>query len=682
MSKSILTVNVEFIKRLFSLSDLEIQSNIYSSLKSVEEQEWRVSSRISIHYPIRIVVNSLPKKYRKSVCSKTQSNKEEFFQEPEDLASYKELDLRLRLRSKFLENPDINFTTELYEYCISEEDRMALYKKIEVFDYCISISSTDRVTSKELWRALMSIGLDYYKNECSFTRKLKEFRSNGPSVFLHAGRGASKPWKRKLTPAHTAKILDLYNQNFDSLQITEKLKSYCEEFNLAYISRSTVKSIIGHPRNKVICGLGRNGSAYVKNKVISFIEKKKPEYKLQVVECDGSRLQLPYQRTDESKWKIGYLTLYIIMDVASNKVIGYWVDDFENKDMVFMAFYMMLSTFRYLPAFIRIDRSSTHQSDRFNIFLERAKEYGMSHRICYEPREKGTVESFFHWFPEKVCKKYPTYTGLGPLIHSWDKKPSPEQIDKIEKSKTLPSRSDLTFFIPQLIDQWNQRRNSTNSMSPDTIHEQLKYDAAKHITKEIIAQFTWKHKTRKSFTRNTIRIGSGDNIRSYRLESKEAIMNCFEQPLNIYYLDSEPEHIFVFNEKGDFVEEAYKKTKYLDDPIRISDPENQAMLKESNENYDLIREIKKEIKQNNSLILRKKKDKIPFSITTGYLADKELQNNVVDEFLLEHSEPNTSNSTTKDKFNTDSSELDKNITSTKIKRRYKHKKQNIIRDVE
>lgn len=682
MDFSKICVNENFVGKLFSLSETEIHINVLSCLRD-NSKEWSISSSISINTSLYIVVGSLPKKIKGIIKSKYYSNRQEFIPIVITNATNKEKELCLKIRSTYLQGEEIEHCVEINNYCNSPDEKEALNEKIRMFNFFISLTSTKTYTAKDIWKALMAVKLDYYTNETSFSRKLKEFRRYGPQVFLHSSRGIPKPWKQKITHVHIAKILELYGQNLDTEQIHIELNKYCEEFNLMYISRSTIKNIIRQPKNKVVFGLERNGASYVKNNVISYLEKEKPKFKLQVVECDGSRLQLPYIKTDESKYKIGFLTLYVIMDVASNKVIGYWVDDFENKDMVFMAFYMMLSNVNYLPAYIRIDRSSAHQSNRFNNFLSRAKELGMGHRFCYEPREKGTVESFFHWFPEKICKKYPTYVGLGPLTKDWDKKPSPEKIKQIENCKNLPSRSELSFFIPELIDQWNQRRNSSNSKTPDDIHLELKIDSGKYIPEETIAKLTWCYKKRKCFTRNTIRLGSGENMRSYRLQNKEAIMNYFEEPLNIYYLNSEPEYIYVFNQYDEFIEKAIKKTKYLDDPVRISDPENNAMLSESRDNYNLMKEIKEEVKRNNSMILQKSKNQSPFSITTGYNPNKQVQSTVLDDFALKHMErDNGVRSKIKNKDIEYAHILDKNIVSTDVKRRYIHDKRNTIRDVE
>lgn len=675
-----LLVSENFVAKRAALTILELHTKIISSIEH-REDSWKVGPGIMLSNPIYLEVENLPVKVRSNILKSYSSSMQEFRSTDLPFTSTKDCFLRLKLKWKYDEDSTDTFLKSLSNYCRNQDELIGLQKKLDMFQFFGDLTDRGEYTAKEIYQALLDIDLLYYKNYVSFSVKFKKYKTKGAAVFLNKNRNKEKPWKQKVTAEHKAKVLQEYGNNKDTLQITETLKDYSEQHQLAYISRSTIKKIINTPTVRVVQGLERNGAAYIKNNVLSYIEKEKPKFKFQVIECDGSRLQLPYRKTDNSKWKIGYLTLYIIMDVASNKVLGYWIDDFENKEMVFMAFFMMLVKHKYLPAFIRIDRSSAHQSNRFKEFLSLAHKFGMSHKVCFEPREKGTIENFFHWFPEKICKKYPIYTGLGPMVKSWDKKPSPEKTKSIEQSKKLPVKSELKFSIPKLIEEWNERPNCTDLRFPNRIHNELNIDSATLISEEQIARLTWSFKEKKRFTRNTISFqDKSRERRSYSLKEFNNIAENFEQPLHIYWLQSEPEFIFVFTTNGTFIEKAKMKNRYLDDPINISDPEHNNLIKEKNENYGMIKTIKEKVKISNQKLIDDAKTQTPFSITSGLQSDKENIKEVVDDFFLAHNSHEVEKEKAESKLK--SSVLEKNIVKTKVKTKYKYSPKYIINDVE
>ncbi|MER3330129.1 MAG: hypothetical protein RIF34_11165, partial [Candidatus Kapaibacterium sp.] len=266
--------------------------------------------------------------------------------------------LAIEIKIIYERDNEIRSNVHFDKYSRSPEERLAVQNKAKIFDHILKIIDGGRATQLQVHKALMMLNIDYYKSYSSFNRFLNEYRKEGIVNLLHKSRNSPKDWKRKWTSEHLALIGELYGQELDYREICTELKKYCEENDLAILSLPTVGRLIREHKIRTIYAEKRYGSGYVKHNICSHLEKQKPNYKMQVAEADGSRLQLPYRVDDESKWKVRFLTLYVILDVASNKTLGYSVDSYENKDMVLMAFFMMFMNTSRLPAFLRIDRSS------------------------------------------------------------------------------------------------------------------------------------------------------------------------------------------------------------------------------------------------------------------------------------------------------------------------------------
>lgn len=679
-AKKLLT-NELFLAKKSCLTLEEIHNRILQDIDNPIPQ-WKVGPIIKVSAPLYLEVEPLPKNMGSLLKNCFNAERQEFVITDQKEIQPRGLLLQLKLKWKFEEDHSNVNAKELLEHCRSEDELVGLQQKIAIFQYITELRDRGEYKVHEVYEAMIKIDLKYYNNLVSFGRKLKEFGEGNFKSFLNKRRNKSNEWKQKVTKQHEAKVLQLYRKNYDSGQIEFEMKPYCEKFGLDYISRSSIKRIVNTPRNKVVHGLQRNGLAFIKDHVMSYVEREKPKYKFQVLECDGSRLQLPYRKTDKSKWKVGYLTIYIIMDIASNKILGYWLDDYENKEMILMAFYMMLAKYKYLPAYIRIDRSKPHRSHRFKRFLKCAHDLGMEHKICLHPREKGTVENFFHWFPEKICKKYPIYTGLGPLTKDWNKKPNPENIRAIENSDKLPIRQELEFMIPKMIEEWNERTMETYGKDPNTIHNTLKVCSAKLIQDYQTAFLTWNSRTKESQIRNTISFKALDGLRSYKLKQNENVASIFEQSIEYFWLETEPEIIFVFTKDGKFIEAAIRKCRYPDDPINISEPEREILMKEKVHNDGLVRFCEDQVKKDNENLLDKSRTLTPFSIASGYNGNKEATKEIEDDFFFKHMPKESSKSRPFDKPKKINNQLEKNFVKTKLKRKFNHLTKIDIKDVD
>ncbi|QCK15220.1 DDE-type integrase/transposase/recombinase [Mangrovivirga cuniculi] len=633
--------SVSTLSKFSTHSIAEIQGLISTSYLD-NSGYWKLGRAPNIQDELIIKLNSIPKEFNSTVNKIYKYGQMYIWEATYDLPSIQIIHLCLKLKL-YWENLDQHIIPDIIiKKYHSEEQSRFIYNKHLLFKYILELIDEKLCNQKDIHIALDYVGINYYKNYSSFNRALNQYKELGLNYFFHKSKNQKNHSLSKITTEHIAFIGDRYGKSYSITQISEELKKYCEMNNLPIVNRTTVGRTIKSQRIDIIYAEQRRGKAYFKSQISGYIEKEKPKFKLQVVEADGSRLQLAYQKEDESKYKIGYLTLYILLDVASNKVVGYSIDKIENKEMVLIAFFMMFTKYKRLPAYLRIDRSSAHTSYKFKRFIKLAASFGMKYKYCIDPQEKSAVENFYRWFPELICKQFSCYTRLSIVANSWDYKPNPDEVDKIlTEPKKLPKKHELIRSIPYLIEEWNNRNKTINKHQfPSKTFSDLNYKDAIFLEDHLHALLTWRIKRKTRFSRNTIafkdKINSGNRI-SYRVNEPELIIEKLQNnPYTIAWIETSPNFIYVFDDRNNFICKAYKKNKYLDDPINISDIEYQQAIKERDNNNSILKMAKAKVAELNEKINYDKKYFAPFNITTGFNSNKHVIDEIETEFIEEH----------------------------------------------
>jgi len=601
---------------------------------------WQLAEPPLIDNILSYKVRSLPQQIQSTLLSIKKQAPYLFWESEWTSTNYYISLLALKLYFEFQLPLDFSLIDPIRSYLRSDEEIEIYSKKILAFNLGIKLLDYGQVSVKQLHEAFMLCGLKYYEHYKSFAKFLNKYRYSGDvSLFLNASRNKPKPWLKKYGDEHISKIGDEYRKAESYTEIQKTLKSYSEDQNIDVISRSTIFRIIKDNRIKQEFAEARHGPTYVRNNYCSYVERDKPDYKMQVVEADGSRIQLPYTSNDDSNYKVKYLTLYVLIDVASGKILGYSIDDYENKDMVFLAYFMMINQYQRLPFYLRIDRSSAHQSKRFKRFLKLASKKGMTHKICYSPTEKGFVESFYRWFPEKICKKFDNYTGLSLVSRNWNNLPNKELVDQILKSKTkLPTREQLMLGVPGMINDYNNLEKYNSTIFPNKRFAQLDYKDAIFIEMPEATYLCWRIKSVPRFGKNTIKVSLGNGkCNSYKVTDNDCIIDqLLGEPFYYSYLETQPECIYLFNEQGNFLCTASKKRRYKDDPSLMTTKDHEAIKKENRENYELIKAMRKRVAERLKIIQKSKKKLIPHEVNTMRSSDKHSQFYSEQEFINQH----------------------------------------------
>ncbi|MEQ9166063.1 MAG: hypothetical protein RLO12_07385, partial [Fulvivirga sp.] len=222
-----------------------------------------------------------------------------------------------------------------------------LLKALEIY---IELKCKRSVILK-IYKSFIHLGYNYYSTPESFRRKFRELRQsdNFAESVIHKAVGKGNPAIRKVDEWHLCKIVDLMGKG---LLKTEILK----EINKCSPTHKRIKysTLLNHISQEVknITSEKRYGYDFFKKHLEPYIRRQKPNYKMQVVEADGSRFQIPYLSEDG---KVKFLKLYVIIDIYSSTIIGFSLEEEETTDMALEAYFMALDIHHFVPACIITD---------------------------------------------------------------------------------------------------------------------------------------------------------------------------------------------------------------------------------------------------------------------------------------------------------------------------------------
>tara|TARA_Y100001972_G_C7662231_1_gene334189 strand:- start:1232 stop:3157 length:1926 start_codon:yes stop_codon:yes gene_type:complete len=470
----------------------------------------------------------------------------------------------------------------------------------------------------KIYNTLRVLRINYYTTPESFRRKFRQVRlsDNFAEEVLHKICTLKKHPAQKVDDWTKLKITDLMGQGKLKTVILEEInqnRPLRKQISYATLLKYITQEV------KNITAEKRYGYDFYKKHLEPYIRRQKPKFKYQVVEADGSRLQLPYRNELN---KIKFLKIYVIIDLHSSLILGFSLGEEENTEMIMLAFSMVFERHRYVPACVLTDKSKPHMSANFQRFKSDCNLFFNAiwrEHLPDFPNAKGTVENFFRNFHIQVVRKYFGYFGLGMTAKSNEHKLNKDELKKIEKNRhLLKTRQELILFVGTLINEWNNR--ITKEMSPLQKHNNAPIMDAQPIKEEFIARLCW-NKAERLIKRCKIHLGSYE----YDLEQNENRIKWNGELVDVYYHSSKRDHLYLFKDNA-FIEKVHKKRFYSEESgskfQKIA--QNKSLRKYANVRYDENKETLEKMENDDPVI--------------GVIndADKNHSNENYEKFLIEN----------------------------------------------
>jgi len=174
---------------------------------------------------------------------------------------------------------------------------------------------------------------------------------------------------------------------------------------------------------------------------------------------DGTKLNYFYQyRDSDNKLKVKTTSVYEVMDVYSECLVGYDVADKENYQNQYNAYRMALEFSQHKPYQISFDGQGGHKKLKAGEFLSKLSHLSIKTKP-YNGKSK-TIESAFGRFQQQFLKKDWFFTGQNIQTKREESKANLEFISA--NKKNLPTLEEIHKVYKMRRDEWNNAPHPKN----------------------------------------------------------------------------------------------------------------------------------------------------------------------------------------------------------------------------
>ncbi|MDX9703898.1 MAG: kinase [Candidatus Auribacterota bacterium] len=179
---------------------------------------------------------------------------------------------------------------------------------------------------------------------------------------------------------------------------------------------------------------------------------------------DGTKLNYFYQYRDaQGHFQIGTTSVYEIVDVYSEFLVGYHISDSENYVTQYSAYRMALEVSGYKPYQVSYDNQGGHKKLETGDFLTKLSHLSIRTKP-YNGKSK-TIENLFYRYQSQFLKKDWFFTGQNIQSKKEESKANMEFI--MANKHNLPTREEIPAIYKQRRNEWN------NAPHPQTGHPRI-----------------------------------------------------------------------------------------------------------------------------------------------------------------------------------------------------------------
>lgn len=299
------------------------------------------------------------------------------------------------------------------------------------------------------------------ENERRFTAKVAEYKDKGPTCVI-SGKWSNNN-SEKLTEKCKKFLKATYgNDKKPSIELTTILLNESRSNRgLDTVTTDCVKVYLHRPEVEIVWYLPRHGMKAWKDRFRFSLSKMAPSCANAKWESDGSKLNLFYQ---DGAGKIrADLTVYVVMDVYSQVILGWHISHTEKQVDVYAAYKMALQFSQKMPVQLLYDGGGGNKGADMQRFFAR-----MSHiNFKAEPRngQSKLIESVIKYTQTQVLSTYDAFTGqnVGDTV-SKNSKLNPDKISRLNKQGLLKDKEATIKMWADAVTAWNYGLNKAGEV--------------------------------------------------------------------------------------------------------------------------------------------------------------------------------------------------------------------------
>ncbi len=245
-----------------------------------------------------------------------------------------------------------------------------------------------------------------------------------------------------------------------------------------YLSEGAIHNYLTKPENVRIHTLMSQGKEAYTKKYGHTLSKDKERLFPNAHWCiDGTKLDAVHYWDTTSKMA-AVCKINVVMDVYSEKILGYSFSQTENHVDHFIALRMAVDEARAKPYLFTYDAQSAHRSARMQELYSKVIAKGGQHYHHKVGRKSNPIEQVFNRLQQQVIMKRWFSDGQGIKVKQARSKAN---LDFIEENKgALPTFEELQLHWELMVEEWN---NAPRSKKTTKTRNEYFNTASKYIQK-------------------------------------------------------------------------------------------------------------------------------------------------------------------------------------------------------
>lgn len=291
------------------------------------------------------------------------------------------------------------------------------------------------------------------RNPSAFQRRYEKYvgSDGGYTSLIHPNFGNSS--SEKLTEEAKYWIIARWATPINKLTLKQLFEEYNAECALnegwkPLKHENTIRLFLDRPEVKPLWYGMRYGELKSKEKYTRQHRTLLPTMRDSLWYGDGTKLNIFYR---DEKGNMATTSVYEVMDVYSECLLGYHISDSEDFEAQYYAYRMAMQFSGHKPYEIRFDNQGGHKKLKAGEFFSKLARLSIN-TAPYNGRSK-TIESMFNRFQSQVMHKLWYFTGQNITAKKQESKANMEFI--LANKKNLPSLAEALKAYAECREMWN-----------------------------------------------------------------------------------------------------------------------------------------------------------------------------------------------------------------------------------
>lgn len=325
--------------------------------------------------------------------------------------------------------------------------------------------------TEAIQQIIQSEGIKLPANYSNLKAKLRQYEEHGATVVI-SGRWGNSNTEKITEDIERWMILEMCRTRLSPESVHQRYLKVAQELGFrSDISGEAFKHRLSQPHIHQLISLKRYGKKAVRSKTGQTFKIVPPIYSDDFWQGDGTAIDLAF-RNEEGK--LGMATVYIVIDVLSECILGYSLRNGLNKEnweMQMEAYRAAVRKTNSKPYQLKYDNQGGHKKGEAKRFYDNLASVHFPSRAYRSSSRR--VEGVFGRLQKQILAEYPFWTGYGrqthsKLEHGHDRQKMQRNIDN------LPNFDELSLLWPIIVADWNAAK-----LKKETLSREEKYIAHK-----------------------------------------------------------------------------------------------------------------------------------------------------------------------------------------------------------